>query len=60
MSNHTQSDDDDVDWATAFGERVKDPERSTSLRPWQETDLNRFMDDELGRGRAVVGYQGPT
>lgn len=47
ISNTTQSDDEDEDWATAFGERVKDNGRNTSLRRRQETELNRFMDDEL-------------
>jgi hypothetical protein len=44
----TQSDSEDEDWAIAFGERnVRSNERTTTLRRRQETELTRYMDDDL-------------
>jgi hypothetical protein len=62
ISNSTQSDSDDKDWAIAFGERsVKTKERTTTLRRRQETELNRFIDDDIGtyytefsQGKALI------
>ncbi|KAM0700923.1 hypothetical protein Q7P35_012645 [Cladosporium inversicolor] len=43
-----KDDEDDEDWTHAFGEHVTDTERRTStLQRRQESELNRFMDDEL-------------
>ncbi|KAM0707974.1 hypothetical protein Q7P35_004623 [Cladosporium inversicolor] len=43
-----EDDEDDEDWTHAFGEHVTDTERRTStLQRRQESELNRFMDDEL-------------
>jgi hypothetical protein len=62
ISNNTQSDSDDKDWAIAFGERsVKTKERTTTLRRRQGTELNRFIDDDLdtdctefSQGKALI------
>jgi hypothetical protein len=45
---HDDNEDEDEDWATAFGEHTIDVERRTNtLQRRQESELNRFMDDEL-------------
>jgi hypothetical protein len=45
--NDQSDDEDDEDWATAFGERIKIPERTSNLRRRQESEFSRFMDDDL-------------
>jgi hypothetical protein len=43
-----EDDEDDEDWTNAFGEHLIDTKRRTStLQRRQESELNRFMDDEL-------------
>ncbi|KAM0713361.1 hypothetical protein Q7P35_000814 [Cladosporium inversicolor] len=43
-----EDNEDDEDWTHAFGEHVTDTERQTStLQRRQESELNRFIDDEL-------------
>jgi hypothetical protein len=43
-----KDESEDEDWAIAFGEQTTDIERRTNtLQRRQESELNRFMDDEL-------------
>jgi hypothetical protein len=45
--NDQSDNEDDEDWATAFGERIKIPERTSNLRRRQESEFSWFIDDDL-------------